>query len=370
MTSLYNDQLSDIKSLGMTLRGGDFVTAPSETPIEEERRADFDQVYDDQNFMNENVCICIEELSNNKKYIGDIKYTQRLSYFLDGSLRTKYLGEYIEDDRSFPVLATEVISSVVKREKRDLRLEKLNRKFVFIFPHKEIGLISDTLFDKLNRLDSSWRSRNSTFYIEFLKGKPERDIRYSMQGKARDIMHKLESETANHLTPNESDWLVMDGALRKEEFTKLEYTIGLAKSFSRKPSFKLSNSTLNITRYLSQIKEGERTAIFKTKADEKICFWYIRLRTHPPMEPLEGVVKVDYVHEKNELTEEDIKLIDELSSEIYALRSPSVYPHPRWPSLIYPIRLAEEFMHTAFTNHEVIGYYGKILAKTIRGEMS
>lgn len=119
-----------------------------------------------------------------------------------------------------------------------------------------------------------------------------------------------------------------------------------------------------ITTYLSRIREGERSEVFKK---EKVGFWYVRLRTYPPMEPLGGLVKIDFRLDKEELSPEIIKLIDEISAEVYALRSPSVYPHPRWPSFVYPIRLAEEIMRSMYINKEIIGYYGRELRGIIGG---
>jgi hypothetical protein len=160
----------------------------------------------------------------------------------------------------------------------------------------------------------------------------------------------------------------MDGALRKSEFEQLTYTIGLAKSFSRKPLFKWEGRILDIVGYLSRLREGERSAVFKVghKGEEGLCFWYIRLRERPPMEPLDGLVKVDYKCEGSELSSNEVELIDELSSEIYALRSPSVYPYPRWPSYIYPIRLAEEFMRPFFINTTLISLIGRRVAEVLR----
>jgi len=185
-----------------------------------------------------------------------------------------------------------------------------------------------------------------------------------MLGKARDIMHSLEHEVAEGLDRGD-DWLVMDGAIRKEEFLKLDNTIGLAKSFSRKPVFDLGDGRpLMITTYLSRIRDGERSAVFKK---EKVGFWYVRLRTYPPMEPLGGLVKIDFRLDEEGLSQETIRLIDEISAEIYALRSPSVYPYPRWPSFIYPIRLTEQIMRSMHINKEIIGYYGRELKRVIGG---
>ncbi|MEM3385759.1 MAG: hypothetical protein QXE78_09555 [Nitrososphaeria archaeon] len=362
--------MDQIFKLGEKLQGGEFIESPFDSPIEDERQGDPDQRDDDLNFSkDDNICISLEkDLKDAKKDIKNIRYTPRLTYFLDGSLRTKYLGEYVEGSRSFPILASELSCAVVMKSGKSLLPHCVEKRLAFIFPHKDTGLISDTLYEKLFSLDQEWRKNNPLLRIEFLKkGSQEiRDIRYSMQGKARDLMHSLEHEVAENLA-RKNDWLVMDGAIRKEEFLKLENTIGLAKSFSRKPTFDLGDGKpLMITTYLSKIREGERSAVFK-KSDEKVAFWYLRIRTYPPMEPLGGLVKIDFKMEETQLSSDLINLIDQISAEIYSFRSPSVYPHPRWPSFIYPIRLAEEIMASTYLNKEIIGYFSNILKKVIKG---
>jgi len=366
----YKGIIEQIRKLGECLKDGEFIESPFDVPIEEERRGDPDQRDDDLNFpQGENVCVSLEPiLPQGKKRIDSVSVSYRpcLIYFLDGSLRTKYLGDYIEGERSFPILASEVSCAVVKREKRLLRPCKVDKRLVFIFPHKNTGLISDTTHEKLEKLNRQWEEANSFLRIDFLRKERQeiRDVRYSMLGKARDIMHSLEHEIAESLDRGDN-WLVMDGAIRKEEFLKLDNTIGLAKSFSRKPVFDLGDGRpLMITTYLSRIRDGERSAVFKK---EKVGFWYVRLRTYPPMEPLGGLVKIDLRLDEEELSQETIRLIDEISAEIYALRSPSVYPYPRWPSFIYPIRLTEEIMRSMHINKEIIGYYGRELKRIIGG---
>jgi len=376
----YKGIIEQIRKLGECLKDGEFIESPFDVPIEEERRGDPDQRDDDLNFpQGENVYVSLEQtLPQGKKRIDNVSYRPRLIYFLDGSLRTKYLGDYIEGERSFPILASEVSCAVVKREGRLLRPCKVDKRLVFIFPHKNTGLISDTTYEKLEELNRQWEEANSFLRIDFLRKERQeiRDVRYSMLGKARDIMHSLEHEVAEGIDRGD-DWLVMDGAIRKEEFLKLDNTIGLAKSFSRKPIFDLGDGRpLMITTYLSRVRNGERSAVFRVYKKKKnnddltplkIAFWYVRLRTYPPMEPLGGLVKIDFRLDEEELSQETIRLIDEISAEIYALRSPSVYPHPRWPSFIYPIRLTEQIMRSMHINKEIIGYYGRELKRVIGG---
>lgn len=362
--------IKEIENLGKRLKGGEFIESPFDVPIEEERRGDPDQSDDDLNFPDgENECVSLEpDLPQGKKTIKNIPYSPRLVYFLDGSLRTKYLGDYIEGEKSFPILASEVCCAVVKREEKTLRPCKVEKRLVFIFPHKKTGLISDTIYEKLEELNKQWEEANSLLRIDFLQKESQkiRDVRYSMLGKARDIMHTLEHEVAKSLNRGENEWLVMDGAIRKEDFLELGNTIGLAKSFSRKPVLDLGDGKrLMITTYLSRVRDGERSVVFKK---EKVGFWYVRLRTYPPMEPLGGLVKIDFRLDEENLSPETMKLIDELSAEVYAFHSPSVYPYPRWPSFIYPIRLAEEIMQSMYTSTEIIGYCGQKLKKIIKGD--
>lgn len=266
MPITYQEQMEQIRALGESLRGGDFIESPFDEPVEEERRGDPDQRDDDQKFpAEENICISLEvDLADGKKDIKPMEYQPRLTYFLDGSLRTKYLGEYIEEDRSFPILASEVSCAVVKKSEHYLEPYRLEKRLAFIFPHKDTGFISDTTYENLETLDEGWKEVNSPLRIGFMKrGVQEiRDVRYSMLGKSRDIMHSLEHKIAQSLDCGD-DWLVMDGAIRKEEFLDLENTIGLAKSFSRKPVFDLGDERpLMITTYLSRVREGERSAVF------------------------------------------------------------------------------------------------------------
>lgn len=367
--SSYQEQINCVRRIGECLRGGEFVESPFDDPVEEERRGDPDQIDDDINYSQQNLCVSIEpDLINGKKNITSIKFDEKLRYFLDGSLRTKYLGEFIEQNRCFPILATETSCAIVKKDNRLLLPHNIAKKIAFIFPHKSTGLISDSIFDLLEDVNNNLARNNSIMRIEFLQN-ITRDVRYSMQGKARSIMHNLELEGARQLQRNNDAWLVMDGAIRKAEFLGLTKTIGLAKSFSRKPVFDLGDGKpLMITKYLSKVREGERSAVFKqqTGQNEKIAFWYLRIRTYPPMEPLGGLVKIEMNFEEDKLSEKKKKLIDEISAEVFAYRNPSIYPYPRWPSFIYPIRITELLMKSARINGEMLAYYGRELSKIIR----
>lgn len=364
MTNSEDNIESITEEIGGVLSGGEFIETPFDQPFEEEKSGDPDQRDDDANFLETKIAKNVENII--KKDVKNVNYTERIKFFLDGSLRTKFLGEYVDRDNSFPIMAAEVTCAALEKIGNKLKPASLAWRLVFIFPHRDTGLLADTQYNKLDQISQKLKNANSRFRIEFLQKEDARDVRYSMQGKARDVMHTLEHEVANSLQRGKGEWLTMDGAIRKAEFLSLEETIGVAKSFSRKPHFETSGNTVNITRYLSQIGEGERSAIFKLDSAPDVAFWYIRVRTFPPMEPLGGFVKVDFKLSNDAPSPYEVQLIDELSAEIYSIRNPSVYPYPRWPSFLYPIRVTEETMASMFLNEEMLGLYGHKLKQRIK----
>jgi hypothetical protein len=367
--------IENLKKIGECLKGGELIESPFEDPVEEERHKDADQSDDDRNYDDENVCIPIESPENKKKEIDPEKSKYIFRYFLDGSLRTKFLGEFIEGTLSFPILTSEICVAIIKRDGKKLLPLSKNKKLFFIFPHKNSNLISDDIYEKLEKLRENLQESDPFLRIEFLKKEAIRgDLRYSMCGKARSLMHDMEHESAKDIKRESDEWLIMDGAIRNSEFLHLPNTIGVAKSFSRKPLFQLDKNVIPLAApaYLKHIRKGERSLLFKKKTSrdttlKKVAFWFVRLRKSPPqMEPLGGLVKIDFHCEKGQLDENDIELIDTISAEIYDMRLPSVYPWPRWPNYIYPIRLAEEFMGSIFIDKEYLSYMGRVIKNAIR----
>lgn len=360
------------KSVGNCLKGGDLVLSPFEQAIEEERRGDPDQADDDQNFFaDENLCMPLEELPDSKKKISHFSFIRRFRFFLDGSIRTKYVGEYVEGSLSFPLIVSEIAAVVIDVAKHKPEPTSFTKRLYFVFPHKDTNVISDGAYDRLIELQKNFVQEKSTTQVYFMKKKDiARDLRSSLLGTVRSIMHGIEYETATNLRRESNDWLVIDGAIRNEHFISLENTVGLAKSFSRKPSFRIGNKTLTLPAYMKSIKEGERSVVFRksnavTPVERRLAFWYQRIRTFPPMEPLGGIVKVDMSMPKDKLDENDSMLVDKISAEIYNLRLPATYPKPRWPSVIYPISICEQYMAASFLSRYCLSQVGYELKNAI-----
>jgi hypothetical protein len=359
--------LDKCKNIGTCLKGGELVESPFDLPFEEESHKDADQSDDDRNFIEDNVSIRIENSHSKKQQIISEDNKDIFRFFLDGSLRTKFIGEYIEQEVSFPILLSEIAVAVVRRDGKKLMPFKTERGLYS-------GSISDDVYDKLKELKDRMDHSNTGVYIEFLnKSEYKGDLRWSMQGKARDLMHKMEHSLAKSIERSEDDWLVMDGAIRKSEFLNLDRTIGLAKSFSRKPAFDMGGSRpLTITNYLKELQIGERSLVFRKKnalddVSKNVGFWFVRIRKSPPMmEPLGGIVKIDYKTKSDNLSAEELSEVNSISAEVFAMSLPSVYPWPRWPNYVYPIRLAEQYMSSNFINPEHLSYMGKVMKDAIK----
>ena len=84
-----------IPQLGEALGHANLVEAPFDDPIEEKRIGDPDRTEDDRFYEPGAVVTTIEpDLDRGKKDISSISFDDRFAFFLDGSIRTKYLGDY------------------------------------------------------------------------------------------------------------------------------------------------------------------------------------------------------------------------------------------------------------------------------------
>jgi len=356
------------KAIGASLKGGELVLSPFENPVEEELRGDPDQTDDDQNYVQGSyICESLEPtLQTLTKPVTQVARENRFRYFLDGSIRTKYLGEYVTGSGGFPLIVSEIVVAVVRRDGRTLQPQRLLNRVFLVFPHKDGGLVPGGVYDLLEKMQAKFEAADGLTQVDFIKkAAVSPNIRASLLAKVRGIMHDLEHRVAESLARSDNDWLIMDGAVRSFEFAKLKKTIGLAKSFSRKPILEVRGNQKTVPAYMRHLKAGERSHVFRIVDPSNpllrdVTFWYLRLRIFPPMEPLGGIVKIDLHLDttQNSLNEEVTRLVDQISSELYSMRLPSVYPWPRWPSYIYPIRVAETYMTSSFFSPFVLARVG------------
>lgn len=285
-------------------------------------------------------------------------------FFIDGSLRTYYLATGIEGTRSFPIEMAQIGAAVVQRDD-DGHLSVLNNqhKILLLVPRGSRG-ISDTLWAQLERLrtpDGFFDPVDITT-PDVLSGqdRPDRavDLRNKAGGKARHRMHKLEIDLirATDGLRNENSWLILDGAVKLDEFIKSPFLIGVAKSFRKDPQFyfgRRRRQRKDVTSILAGLPHAHRTAAFSAH-NGQVAFWYVRLREQKELDyPLMGVVKVELP--RPDRTPVEAELADLLSCTLVAERNVTPYGRDRrWHCHLYPIFVAEQAIKNRFFSRQVL----------------
>jgi len=346
---------------------GKFIRTPLLEPAEEELPIDSEKREDDEKFKKRE-CFNIEIPNDKEKpYVNLGKPLHReekhfFRFFLDGSLKTYYLGDYILPSFSFPILIGEIAAACLFRRNDGILSVPINgfrRRISLLLPNK--SLLPDSLQMELDEMAQKFGSYNGLkLELQYTEERESKDWRSSLRAKGISEMHNTELQLAKNVRKDpEEGWLIIDGAIRKEEFLDLKNVIGLAKSFSRFPVFEIEGSiTFDIVKLIVGLKEGERTVIFKQttteddaekKVKDKLGFWYLRLRAGEWLEnPLQGVVKVEMKIEENFASRETMELVNEISRALLAERTVSPYPTPRWHAHIYPIYAAESYIKNNF----------------------
>lgn len=282
-------------------------------------------------------------------------------FFVDGSLRTYHLGTAVEGSRPFPVLLAQIGAAVVgRRDDGTVRAIGSAHRLLLLVPHGGRG-ISDTAWGQLSRLSTpdGFFEVIDTTETDILSGDAQApNLADKAGGKARHRMHRLEIDiiATTDDQRNDGTWLILDGAVKLDEFINAPHLIGVAKSFRKDPTFSFGrkrSERLDVTSILAGLPYEHRTVVFSSH-DAQVGFWYLRLREQKDLDyPLMGVVKV-------ELPTPDRKpvpgeLADLLSRALVAERN--VTPHGldrRWHCHLYPIYMAEQAIKNGFYSQEVL----------------
>jgi len=288
-------------------------------------------------------------------------------YFLDGSLRTYFLGTALEGDRDTPVQYAQIGACVLHRlDNGTVQREHLEVRHLLLVSRQKL---SDEAWFYLERLcqntpamleDLTAQDSLSRVYSDF-------DLRLRAGGKARYKMRELEAELMRKVLPkiSENCWLVMDGSLMfqpilkslSEQWGAIPPVLGVSKNFRKDPQFVFGRGPraerLSIYTMLAKLEHQHRTAVFSAY-DGRIAFWYVRLRPQGAVDyPLMGVVKCELATPRQEPVPSE--LVDLLSQALVAERN--VTPHGRdrrWHAHLYPIYLAELAIRNAFYSREAV----------------
>lgn len=283
-------------------------------------------------------------------------------FFIDGSLRTYYIATGIEGNRSFPIELAQIGAAVMQRDSEGrVRPVGVRNRILLLLPRGQLGL-SDTTWtqlQKLNTPDQFFQVIDTTEKNATTPQEPDiENLRTRAGAIARHRMHRLEIEMIG-LTEgmrDENSWLILDGAVKLDEFIKTPHMIGVAKNFRKDPQFyfgRKRQQRRDITTILAGLPFAYRTAAFSAH-DGQVAFWYVRLREQREVDyPLMGVVKVELP--RPDRTPVDAELADLLSRALVAERNVTPYGRDRrWHCHLYPIYQAEQAIKAQFYSEQVL----------------
>jgi len=292
-------------------------------------------------------------------------------YFVDGSVKTFFLGTLIEHERNTPVLLGQVGAAAVNREddgRVHVRPTDLRKQIILLLNRDQV---SATVW---NNAEAALQSARAGVPMRLVDTKEDdaynssksygnnKEPRSRAAHKANWEMRLLERELLRDLLAEHDTtgaYIAIDGGLGKE-FKLNEFDrgfVGVIKNFSKEQVFELSSRGRTIRKslfeLLATLAVNQRTAAF-ARGDGHVVFWYLRIREQKHLEyPLMGVMKIEYPNPSRAMVDSD--LIDHLSRAMVAERT--VTPHGkdrRWHAHLYPIYLAEQVIKNSFYSDEVL----------------
>ena len=332
--------------------------------MEDLMRPDHAEVIDRLRMGDDTFMEVLLEAPNREAYV-ELKPVHRAErhvfrYFLDGSARTFFLGDIVEGRRRSPVHVSQIgAAAVFRRDNGQVNVFRSVHRVVLMMDKKAISF-----GDRVQQLVEKAAPR-FTFHDsmeadgETERTSPGKEPRSRAAHKAHHLMAQLEEELGRNLEREEGEWLVLDGSLGKDlyRWRDVPNFLGVTKSFSREPTFKLPGArggkVLNLYELLAGLPFSARTCAFSARSGE-VVVWYVRLREQRHLDyPLMGVVKVEFPNSSREAVSSDV--IDDVSSALVAERQ--VTPHGkdiRWHAHIYPVYLAEQAVKNGFVSREVV----------------
>lgn len=292
-------------------------------------------------------------------------------YFVDGSVKTFFLGTLVEHERNTPVLLGQVGAAAIHRE-NDGRVHVLSagfRRHLILLLNKD--QISEAVW---NNAETALRNARGGLPMRLVDTKEDdaynssksfgtnKEPRSRAAHKANWEMRLLERDLLRDLLAEHDStgaYIAVDGGLGKE-FKLSEFNrgfVGVIKNFSKEQVFELSSRGRTIRKSLFQLlaslQVNQRTAVFG-RGEGHVVFWYLRIREQKYLEyPLMGVIKIEYPNPSRSMV--DSNLIDHLSRAMVAERT--VTPHgkdQRWHAHLYPIYLAEQVIKNGFYSDEAL----------------
>jgi hypothetical protein len=337
------------------------------------QRFDINEYYDRIVTRDDKIIRSFQEAPSNRLYVS-LEPLRRVddhvfSYFVDGSVKTYFLGTAIVQDQSTPVMLGQAgAAGVARGDDGRVHVYKPPKREIIILADRAV--LTDAVWRKLEALESDTgpfvlrvlNTKDADYYADGGADGGHREKRSRAAHKANWRMRELEKETLRELLAEHERtgaWVVVDGGLGKE-FKEKAFDrgfVGVVKNFSKDQTFELTSrgqvTKFNLYELLAKLEVNQRTAVFG-RDNGHVAFWYVRMREQKNLDyPLMGVVKVEIPNPRNELVSSE--LIDRLSRAMLAERS--VCPHgkdARWHAHLYTIFLAEQVIKNGFFSEEVL----------------
>lgn len=328
---------------------------PDRDEIEDEKLTQDDTLLDEPfEFGQSNTYVPLRPLPRTEEHL--------FRYFQDGSMRSFFAGTALEHDRQTPVIIGQVGCAALAREDSGrLRIAAHRQRNLLLVAFSQI---SEPVRTELQRIVAQLGPEYELADIE-AHGEATQDLRRRAEDSMRAAMNLAEAETLVQVLESRPDaWLICDGSIRFSKFfeelsriygAEQPHVVSVAKSFSKKPRFKVGRGSrggeVNLWQLLADLPEGNRTLAWKARTkDRTVAVWYVRLRLQRYMDyPLMGVIKVELPILGADPPSSE--LVNCLSSALLAERT--VTPHGldrRWHAHLYPIFQAERCVKNAFVS--------------------
>lgn len=336
------------------------------------QRFDIDEYYDRILTQDDKVIRDFQEAPNNRLYVP-MEPLRRVEenvfrYFVDGSVKTYFLGTAVVHDQSTPIMLGQAGAAGVQREDDGrVHIYRTRREIIIL---ADRSVLTDSVWSKLEAMGPGnglvplcvLNTNDSDQYSDGGVDGEHTERRSRAAHRANWRMRELEKETLRELLTEHDRvgaWIVVDGGLGKE-FKEKAFErgfVGVVKNFGKDQMFELASrgktTRFNLYELLAKLDVNQRTAVF-ARDNGHVAFWYLRIREQRHLDyPLMGVLKVEIPNPRNEMVKSD--LIDYLSRALLAERS--VAPHgrdTRWHAHLYPIFLAEQVIKTGLYSEEVL----------------
>lgn len=289
---------------------------------------DIDEYYDRIRTEDENVIKEIKEKPGGQLYVEvppmDRKHEHVFQYFVDGSVKTFFLGTMIEHDRNSPVLLGQIGAAAVKREDNGhvhVRQDHNRRELILLINKDQI---SDPVW---NKTEASIQEARKFIPIRLVDTKEDdpynsskkfgnnKEPRSRAAHKANWEMRLLEKNLLRDLLAEHDStgaWIAVDGGLGKE-FQHQDFNrgfVGVIKNFGKEQIFELASRgrtrKVNLFELLAKLEVNHRTAAF-ARGDGSVVFWYLRIREQGQMEyPLMGVLKIELPNPSGNMIDSDL----------------------------------------------------------------